>query len=119
MIPNLINTVIGIWLVYVAVLNPSLIGAGTWTIYASGLAIVVAGFRARASDSVRWYSSTNVVLGFVLLLTAGSQAIIWSEAIVFWVVFWTGISVAVIALWAVLYRPEVAKTPQKASAGQS
>jgi hypothetical protein len=116
MIPNLINTVIGIWLVYVAVLNPSLIGAGTWTIYASGLAIVVAAFWARASDSVTWYSSTNVVLGFVLLLTAGSQAIIWSEAITFWVVFWTGISVAVIALWAALYRPEVREMSQKATA---
>ncbi len=116
MIPNLINVVIGIWLVYAAVLDPSLIGAGTWTIYASGLAIVVAAFWARTGDSATWYSSTNVVLGFVLLLTAGSQAIIWSEAITFWVVFWTGISVAVIALWAALYRPEVRETPQKASA---
>ncbi len=116
MIPKLINVVIGIWLVYVAVLDPSLIGAGTWAIYASGLAIVVAAFWARASDSVAWYSSTNIVLGFVLLLTAGSQAIIRSEEITFWVVFWTGISVAVVALWAALYRPEVSEMPQKATA---
>ena len=116
MIPNLINTVIGIWLVYVAVLNPSLIGAGTWTIYASGLAIVVVAFWARASDFMTWYSSTNVVFGFTLLLTAGSQAILWSEAITFWVVFWTGISVGVISLWAVLYRPEVTEMSRKATA---
>jgi len=112
MIPNLINTVIGIWLVYLAILNPALLGEGGKRIYISGIVVLVLGVWARGSDYVKWYSGTNIVLGIILLLTAALQLVLWSEAITFWTVFWVGITVAVISLWAVLYRPNPEDLPR-------
>lgn len=112
MVPNLINAIIGIWLVYLAVLNPALIGEGRKVVYIAGIGVLVLGVWARGSDYVKWYSSTNIVLGVILLLTAGLQFILWSEAITFWMVFWIGMTVAIISLWAVLYRPNPADLPQ-------
>jgi len=112
MIPNLVNTLVGIWLVYLAVLNPAGIGAGRKALYVSGLVILVLGYWARGSDYVKWYSSTNIVLGVILLLTAGLQLVLWSGEITFWMVFWSGNAVAVISLWAVLYRPQAEDLPQ-------
>lgn len=112
MVPNLVNTLVGIWLVYLAVLNPALIGEGRRAVYISGFVILVLGYWARGSDYVKWYSSTNIVLGILLLATAGLQFILWSEAITFWMVFWVGNAVAVISLWAVLYRPNAEDLPR-------
>lgn len=112
MVPNLINAIIGIWLVYLAVLNPALIHEGRKTVYIAGIAVLVLGVWARGSDYVKWYSSTNIVLGVILLLTAGLQLVLWSEAITFWMVFWAGLTVAIISLWAALYRPQAENLPQ-------
>ncbi len=112
MIPNLVNTLVGIWLVYLAVLNPAVIGEGRKAVYISGLVILVLGYWARGSDYVKWYSSTIIVLGILLLATAGLEFILWwSEALTFWMVFWVGNAVAVISLWAVLYRPQAEDLP--------
>jgi len=116
MIPNLVNALVGIWLVYLAVLNPARIGEGGKAIYIAGLVILVLGYWARGSDYVKWYSGTNIALGALLLLTAGLQSILGSEAITFWMVFWGGMTVAIISLWAALYRPKAEDLPRNQSA---
>jgi len=112
MIPNLINTIIGIWLVYLAVLNPARLGDGGKIVCAAGIAVLILGFLARASDHAKWFSSTNISLGVILLLTAASQLVLPSEAITFWMVFWVGLGAAMVSLWAVLYRPQGENLPQ-------
>jgi hypothetical protein len=106
MIPNLANAVLGLWLVYLAVLDPSW-GTNRWVLGLAGVVVLVLAWWARGSDYRKWQSSVNLVLGVVLLLLA---ALDWADLLtplaLFWGVFWPGILVAIFALWAALYRPQ-------------
>lgn len=111
MIPNLLNTLLGLWLVYAAILRP------TWTASSLDLAtaaivVFVLALWARPGDYGKWQSSTNIVLGILLLLFAGVQrAGLSPPLLTFWAAFWVGMLVAVFALWAALYRPPVEASP--------
>lgn len=109
MIANLLNTLLGLWLVYVTVLDPAWAGASPWKLPLVGAVVLVLALWARASDFRKWQSSVNLVLGALLLVLA---ALHWRgdapPLLMFWGVFWPGILVAVLALWAALYRPRVA-----------
>lgn len=106
MIANLANTLIGIWLVYVAILDPQRLASGRWSMPLAAVIIVALAIWARRSDALSWHSDTNVTLGIILLASVSIRPIVSPEAMAFWLVFWIGIGVAVISLWAALYRPE-------------
>jgi len=111
-IANLLNTVLGIWLVYAAVLDPQWAAKGDWKLPLAGALILVFALWARASDHRKWQSGVNLALGVLLLALAGLH---WKGAapplLMFWGVFWPGILVAILALWATLYRPTATRQP--------
>ena len=109
MISNLVNTVLGIVLVYLAVLRPELVEAdqGAWLSLVAGVVVIVLALVARRSDPGKWFSTTNAVTGIALIGLGVVQAMSLAPALLsFWGVFWSGCIVAVIALWAALYSPE-------------
>jgi len=103
MIPNLINTVIGIWLVYAAVLKPIELG-GRLAVLASGIAIFALAISAYRADYLKWPATTVGVLGGGLALYAGFQLSEPSGFVTFWVALFVGIGVAIVSLWSALYR---------------
>ncbi|HVC11188.1 MAG TPA: hypothetical protein VNE59_06105 [Burkholderiales bacterium] len=106
MVANLLNAILGIWLVYVAVFDRAWAGANQWRLPLAAVRVLVLAFWAHTSDYRKWQSSVNLVLGVLLLILAGLH---WNGAapplLMFWGVFWLGILVAMFALWAALYRP--------------
>lgn len=104
MIANALNTLLGLWLVYAAVLDRAW-AENTWTLPVAGVLVVVLAVWARMTDYRRWQSSTNIVLGIVLLILTALHGLgAASPLVMFWAVFWPGILVAVFALWSLLYR---------------
>lgn len=105
MIANVLNAILGLWLVYVAVLDPAW-NANSWKLVLAGAVVIALAFWARASDYRKWQSSVDVVLGVLLLVLAALHATgVAPPLLVFWGTFWPGVLVAVFALWAALYRP--------------
>ena len=105
MIANLLNTLLGLWLVYAAVLRPAW-ASEAWKLAIAGIVVIALALWARAGDHRKWQSSVNMLLGLVLLLLAGLRlAGVVAPLTMFWGVFWPGILVAVLALWSALYRP--------------
>lgn len=106
MIPGILNTLIGLALVYLSVLNLAVIEGRVWHLVVAGVAIIVLALWSRGGDAMKWFSSTTIVLGVCLLLFGILQ---WTSAsehlFVFWFVFFDGILVAVLSLWTALYRP--------------
>lgn len=105
MIANLVNTILGLALVYVSLLASNLLEGRPWRIVAVGAAILILALWARRSDRTTWQSSTNSVLA-VLLMILGALQVRSLPLLTFWGLFWVGTLVAVLALWAALYRPE-------------
>src|SRR5579875_3619296 len=107
MIANLVNVLAGLWLSYIAIFSGPGGMAGRWSL----IAVIVLAIIARRGDFSRWQSSTNVVLGAILLaLAVANLAWVVPALVLFWVELWIGLAVAIFALWAVLYRPET-KSP--------
>jgi hypothetical protein len=104
MIPNLLNAILGIALVYCAILTPALMN-GTASLPAAGVGIVALGLWARHGDAVKWFNLVNIILGVALLvlLAIGRALTAVHPLVMFWWVFWVGIIVAVLAFWSVLY----------------
>jgi len=104
MIANLFNVVLGIALVYAAVLRPSLVAGRPAVLFVAAACIFVAAGLARRSDHHPWQNNINMLLA---LLLAGITALRLSYVplAAFWSEFSVGTSVAVLALWAALYRP--------------
>lgn len=106
MTPGILNTLIGLALVYISVLQIALIEGRGWHLLVAGVAIVVLALWSRRDDAMKWFSTTIIVLGALLFLFGAMQ---WATPItrlfVFWCVFFDGILIAVLALWATLYRP--------------
>lgn len=107
MIPNIVNTVLGLVLVYAAVLKPSLVADQPINLLLASLVIIACALWARKTDSLRWFSLTNIVTGTI----GGALAVAhWlastSTLVTFWGVFWVGIVVSIVALWAMLYQPQ-------------
>ena len=104
MTPNILNTLMGLALVYCAVLAPGPLHASIWLLGVAGVVIVALGLWARDGDRLKWFSMVSVVLGIALALLAmaGSMVVV-PTVVLFWWVFWVGIIVAVMALWSLLY----------------
>ena len=104
MIPNLLNTALGIALVYCAILVPGPLHDSAWPLMAAGISIFVLGLWARRSDKLKWFNLVNVALGAALVLLGIARTLIPVHPLVmFWWVFWVGIIVAVLAFWSALY----------------
>ncbi len=114
MIPNLINTAIGIWLVYAAVLNPAELG-GRLAVLASGIAVFAFAIWAYLVDYLKWPATTVSTLGAALALYAGIKLSEPSGFVTFWVALFVGVAVAVVSLWSALYRQPSA--PEYSSRG--
>jgi hypothetical protein len=107
MIANLINTVLGLALVWAAVLEPDLLHS-PWVLIVGAVVIFVLEIWARLSDHHPWQSTTNMVLAVCLLAVGLLKLVGASDPLVqFWGVFWIGTAVSIVALWAALYRPNV------------
>lgn len=107
MIANLLTILIGLWLAYRAIFS---IPSGDLSEIETGVAgVVVIGLAlwARRSDAMGWHSGTNMMLGLILLLTAGVHRTIGVDPLVsFWIILLIGITVAIVAMWSMLYRTD-------------
>jgi hypothetical protein len=114
MIANLLNFLIGLWVVYVAIFGMPASAPVPWLLLPVGVAIAVLARVARRSDFSGWQSSTNSVLGIVLVITTLVERVVaMSPLVSFWIELWVGLTVASLALWAVLYHPiEDASVPE-------
>lgn len=106
---NLANVFIGVALIYVAILRPTLLGGRPLLFVAVGVLMFVAAWLARRSDHHPWQNNTNMLLAVLLVVLALMRVERFPLAS-FWSVFWIGLIVAVLALWAALYRPNAAAT---------
>lgn len=114
MIANLLNFLIGLWIVYVAIFGMPASAPVSWLLLPVGIAIAVLALVARRSDFSGWQSSTNSVLGIVLVITTLVERVVaMSPLLTFWIELWVGLTVASLALWAALYHPiEGASVPE-------
>lgn len=104
MIPNLINTLVGLVLAWATILHPTWVERRFLPLGAFALAILVLALWARRSDPARWFSNVNIALvialGVLSLLPLATL-----PNLTFWGGFWAGCLVPTVALWAALYRP--------------
>src|SRR6516164_611785 len=108
MIGNLLNILIGLWLAYSAIFaNPA--GAmNNVALGAGAIAVIVFAVWARQTDPLGWQSGTNIVLAAVLLAVAVVRwAIGVAPLVCFWIILLVGIAVAIVAMWSLLYRPQM------------
>ena len=104
MIGNLLNVLVGVWLVYSAIFATP---AGNM----NNVAVIVFAVWARQNDPMGWQSGTNLVLGTVLLLVAAVRwAVELAPLVCFWMILLVGIAVAILAMWSMLYRPEPSRS---------
>lgn len=104
MIPNILNTLIGLVLVYAAVLDPALLSGRAYPLVATGIVMFVLAGWAMRSDNHPWQNTLNMLMA-VLLVVLGVLPLSAYPVVAFWGVFWVGTIVATMALWAALYRP--------------
>jgi hypothetical protein len=114
MIPNLVNTAIGIWLVYAAVLNPGEI-AGRVSVLVSGVVVLVLAIWAYQDDYLKWPALTAGALGAAFAVYAGLLPSDSSGFVTFWIALFLGSALAVVSLWSALYRQPSA--PEYSSGG--
>ena len=104
MIANVVNIVLGLAVVYVAVLEPALwVQRPAWQLALAVIMFVVA-WLARRTDHHHWQNTTNMALAVLLAVQAVLHFRQFPLA-VFWIQFLAGSLIAILAFWAVLYRP--------------
>lgn len=104
MLPNIVNTLFGLFLVYAAVLNPALLSERRYLTIGGGIVILILAGLAMRTDHHPWQNTVNMLMG-LLLTVLGILPLATYPVVTFWGVFWVGTVVAVLALWAALYRP--------------
>jgi len=111
MIGNLLNVLVGLWLAYSAIFaNPA--GAmDNVVLAAAAVAIIVLAGWARRTDPLAWQSGTNIVLGASLLAMAVVRWVIGVAPLVsFWIILLAGIAVGIMAMWSLIYRPQMTRS---------
>lgn len=108
MLFNLLNTLLGLWLVAMAVLDRAFFAASSW--HAEGAviaaAIVLLAGLARRSDYDAWHANVTTTLGGLLVASVILSALVPLPLLAStWVAFWVGLLTAFLSLWALLYRP--------------
>jgi hypothetical protein len=115
MIAPIINTFVGIWLVYAAILAPTFVTDAETALptLATGAVIVVLALASRRQPLGTWGADMIAILGSVLILQALLRFGLALPAVVnTWCVSWVGFLVAVLSLSTVLYRRPVQGSDQ-------
>lgn len=108
MIANFATILIGLWLAYRAIFSIPAGDMNQTELAAAGVAVILLALWARRTDLMRWHSSTNIVLAaIVLLLVAARRALEVDPQESFWMILLVGITLAVTAMWSIMYRPNV------------
>lgn len=107
MIPNIINTLVGLGLIYATVLQPTWIEQQYLPMGIFAIVILVMAIWARRTDAHYWFSTVNISLAVALgILSLFPLPTL--PNLTFWGGFWVGSLVPVIALWAAIYPPKPA-----------
>jgi hypothetical protein len=108
MIANFATILIGLWLVYRAIFSIPAGDVSQMELTAAGVAVILLSLWARRTDLMSWHSWTNIVLAaIILLLAAARQVVEVDPQVSFWIILLIGITVAVTAMWSILYRPNM------------
>ena len=120
MVASLVNTLLGLWLVSGAVLDPSMVQTRTALMAISAAAIAILGVWATLADYLKWPGIIAIVLGIGLFVFFATGSATASPDITFWIAFWSGNTIGVVSLWSVLYRgpSEGAHSPKSTPASQ-
>ncbi|MDD4887761.1 MAG: hypothetical protein PHO64_12710 [Thiomonas sp.] len=107
-ISNLLATLLGLWMSYAAVLDLSRLRDGAWDVYAAAAIAIVLGLLSRQRDFARWPGTTEIVAALVAIATlALFHTGVLNGLVAFWLVFFAGNVISVLAFWAALYRPKL------------
>ncbi len=109
MIPNLLNTLLGLWLTYAAIF-PATVGAHyhRW-LFGAAIVTIALALWARRGDYAPWQSTMTIIAAVTLaVILAADRFLISSAVLLFWGVLWVGLVSATVSLWAAIYRPDVA-----------
>ncbi|HZP91996.1 MAG TPA: hypothetical protein VFB20_03810 [Burkholderiales bacterium] len=113
MIANLVNTILGILLVYGAVLEPARSAGAHWTLGACGVIIAALASWAYRIDRVKWFGVVNMAAGLGLAVLSLLHAVFkMHPLVIFWGLFWIGCIVSLLALWSLLFNRETASAPR-------
>jgi hypothetical protein len=106
MIADLLNTLVGLWLTYVAIF-PHAAGMGRdRTALLAAVAMIGLALWARRSGVTPWQSTIALATGALLAaVMIAHQLVTVSDVLMFWGVLWAGLVCAIVSLWAALYRP--------------
>lgn len=120
MIANLAMTLTGLWLAYHAIFATAAGATGAFETLLAGAAVTLLAVWARRTDIMTWPSATNMVLGLVILALTGAERTMGIDPLAsFWVLLLCGITVAIVALWSMLYRPDEARAAIRQSVAAS
>ncbi len=109
MISNLASTALGVWLSYAAILDLKRLRDGAWDAYAAAVVTIVLALLSRRRDFARWPGTTEIVAASIALAAlALFHAGMLDELVAFWLVFFAGNVISILALWAALYHPRTA-----------
>jgi hypothetical protein len=113
MIANSLTVLIGLWLSYRVIFSIPAGALNQIEMLSTGVAVILLALWARRTDLLGWHSGTNIVLGVGLLLLGAVQRAAGVEPLVsFWIILLIGITVAIAAMWSILYRPNAAEPAQ-------
>ncbi len=108
MIANFATILIGLGLAYRAIFSIPAGDMSQTELTAAGVAVILLALWARRTEFMSWHSGTNIVLAVIVLLLAAARRVVGVDPLVsFWMILLIGITVAVAAMWSILYRPNI------------
>jgi len=108
MIPNLINTLGGLALMYAVVLHAAWVEQRYFPLAAFAVVFLVMALWARRTDPHPWFSWTGIIASVALgILSLFELATL--PYLTFWASFWIGCTVSIVAFWALLYNRDLRK----------
>ena len=107
MIANLLTILIGLWLAYRAIFSTPAGDVSQLELIIAGVVVILLAVWARRTDFMNWNSTTNIVLAaMILVLAAAHRAVSVDPLLSFWMILLVGITVAITAMWSMLYRSD-------------
>ena len=100
-IANILNTILGLGLVYVSILDIDVLAGRIVPMAILAVVIFALALVSRRRDLQSWQSTTTVVLAVGLLGLAALQLEPY-RYLTFWGLFWVGILVSTLALWGAI-----------------
>lgn len=104
MLPSVLEGLLGLWLVWLAVLDPALVNSHGWIVALSALSLLLLGLPAFRADYLKWPAVTDIVVGVILLVLYFVTRVTPADMLTFWMLFWGGCVAGIVSLWSVFYR---------------